>query len=191
MNKQHLEKIWSEVEKYYFDERINGERALQAILYKSIESILPPNYLTLVEPYWFGTEYKPDLVIIDKNKSRLAAVCEIKCSPHWWHSVNSPGIKKDLNKLLEFSNLEKFKPIEYDIFGPDRIFNSKDKIWENGRRTFSIDEESLFIFFDIARKESSVLKKSCINHPIIGNKNFILASGATDPDQKTAEFRIE
>ena len=191
MNKQHLGKIWSEVEKYYLDERINSERALQAILYKSIEATLPSNYLTLVEPNWFGTEYKPDLVIIDRDKSRLVAVCEIKCSPHWRSSANSQEIKRDLDKLLKFSNWEKLKPIEYDIFGPDRIFNSKNQVWENGRRTFIIDDESIFIFFNIARKDSSTLNKSCITHPIIENNNFILASGATDVAQKTAEFRIE
>lgn len=86
MEMTDLRLVWKDVESAYFNERINSERALQAILYHSITNKLGNNTLILVEPSLAG--YCPDLVILNRSEKTVSCILEIKCAPHWWHSEN-------------------------------------------------------------------------------------------------------
>ncbi|MBU4185424.1 MAG: hypothetical protein KKI12_06540 [Proteobacteria bacterium] len=181
-----LRLVWQDVRLAYFDERINSERALQAMLYHSFTNRLDDKHLILVEPSLAG--YCPDLVIVNRKEKTVACILEIKCAPHWWHSEND--VVYDLNKLNSYAQLTG-TIIEFDVFGPKRVFDSKQGRWMDGRPQYSVTDSVLIGFVDIARKESVTASRDRMAHPVTMLPNFVLLSGATDPDARTAEFTIQ
>jgi hypothetical protein len=187
MEKSDLKSIWNDVEIAYCDERINSERALQAILYLSVAKKLPDHFLILVEPHLM--DHRPDMVIINKQQKTVDCILELKCSPHWWHSTKS--VSSDFEKLLLFHDELLNKEIEFDIFGPNRVFDTEKSEWVGGRPKYLINDQTLFSFVDIVRKDSEVADKEKIKHPVTRLKNFILLIGATDPENKTSIFSVQ
>jgi len=186
MNRSDLSIAWQDVEAAYNAERINSERALQAVLYHSLTNRLPEKYLILVEPGLAG--YCPDLVIVNRKEKTVACILELKCSPHWWHTEYDVGY--DLNKLNTYAQ-RSGSTVELDVFGPQRIFDPKQGLWLGGRPEYSVADSTIVGFVDIARKESIVLSRNRMLHPVAKLPNFVLLSGATDPDARTAVFSVQ
>lgn len=186
MKTDELSQAWQDVETAYNDERINSERALQAILYQSLTAILPTDYLILVEPTLAG--YCPDMVIANRRAMKIECVLELKCSPHWWHSEND--VRYDLNKLFTYAQLVDSE-VEFDIFGPQRVFDPNKSCWVAGRPRYAVHDDLLVGFVDIARKESAVVCRSKMTHPLAKLSSFVLLSGATDPEFQSATFSVQ
>jgi hypothetical protein len=186
MTRNDLRIIWQDVEAIYNYERINSERALQAVLYHALTNRLPDDYLILVEPSLAG--YCPDLVIANRVMKVVACILELKCAPHWWHSESD--VAYDLNKLNTYIQLRR-STVEFDVFGPQRVFDSKHGVWIGGRPQYTVPQDALFGFVDIARKESVVVSRNRMSHPVAKLSNFVLLSGAIDPNAKTAIFSLQ
>lgn len=198
-----LSKVWKAAEEAYQRECINSEHALQAILYKAMTDLLPTErYLILVEP-GLVDGHVPDLVVIDRHDPenlRAACIIEIKCEPHLEHSQTGRRIFADLEKLQGYFDLaERGYKFVVDVFGPNRKFDQKTKKWEafdsrtkewKDRPSALVSEDTLIVFADIARKESDVLDREKIKHPITARSNFVLLSGATDPESRAATFLV-
>jgi len=186
MTRNDLLIIWRDVESAYNSERINSERALQAVLYHAFTNRISADYLIFVEPGLAG--YCPDLVIANRAMKEVTCILELKCAPHWWHSEND--VAYDLNKLNTYSQLCG-STVELDVFGPQRVFDPKQGVWIGGRPQYTVLQNALFGFADIARKESVVVSRNRMSHLIAKLPNFILLSGATDPDARTANFSVQ
>lgn len=186
MTRNDLHIIWQDVESAYNSERINSERALQSMLYNAFTNRLSDDYLILVEPSLAG--YCPDLVIVNRVKKAVMCILEIKFAPHWWHSEND--VAYDLNKLNTYIQLCG-STVEFDIFGPERVFDCKQGVWVGGRPQYTVNQDTLFGFVDIAQKESVAISRERMSHPVAKMASFVLLSGSTDPSARTAIFSVQ
>lgn len=207
MNREDLQSVWKEIEKSYNDECINSERALQAMLYHYLTERLSYDHLIFVEPTWHpklqGLDGKvPDLLIVRRESESIDCIMEIKCVPHWIQSKTD--VDGDFDKLKLCTQLVD-SYVEVDVFGPNIRFNKKSNVWErfdnkqniwvNGRRKYAVTQLTLFCFADIAKKESLALDKDNLiraqEYAVASHPNFVLLAGATDPDVRRAEFKVQ
>lgn len=197
-------KAWEDVEDAYRLEKLNSERALQAVIYSSLtsNSNLPRSHFTvLVEPTWaiianpaheeralqdleMANEAMPDLVIIDTSVPTPTVVCliELKFAPHWWHP--RAKILDDLYKLLGYWK-SKCTTVRLDLFGPSRIFNPKTRKWMKPQPICKVRDDALLVFADIERSDSETLKnmfflgEQSLNE-LTSSDNFLFLRGAID-----------
>lgn len=191
MNKNDLLTVWQHVERAFHEERINSERALQAILYLALTRVLSPDYLLLVEPSFPSAKalegFIPDLVILNRVARTVDCFLELKCAPHWWYYERD--VEHDLSKLQAYSSLTG-SLIEIDVFGPERILDSKGA-WIGGRPQYLVTPDTLVGLVVVARSESSVVFRTKLSHPIGSRPNFVLFSGSISPENKTANFTVQ
>lgn len=186
MTRNNLSIIWRYVEVAYNSECINSERALQSMMYHAFMTVMPAYYIIFVEPTLAG--YCPDLVVANRLTMEIECILELKFAPHWWHSEYH--VRHDLNKIQVYNGL-RGNSIQLDVFGPRRVFHVKRRMWTGGKPQYTISLDALFCFADIARKESVVVSRKRISHPIAKHANFVLLSGATDPNTRTAVFSVQ
>ena len=186
MNIEDLKLIWQDVETAFNDERINSERALQCVLYQSMRLRLSNSIVILVEPHF--NNCRPDIVAVNKESKIIECIMELKCAPHWWHSAKS--VATDFDKLLGFNDFLG-KKVEFDMFGPKRIFDSKKNQWIGGRPQYLYDNDTLLVFADIVNKDSEVALRNTIKHEVSKLPNFVLLIGATDFESKKAYFSVQ
>ena len=188
MNKDDLNAVWRQVERAFMDERINSERALQAVVYCALTSTLSSECLVLVEPGFPSNQeiagYVPDLLALNRVKRLVDCFFEIKCAPHFWFTEGD--IKRDLDKLQAYSSLVG-STIEVDVLGPNRVLDANGA-WIGGRPQYRMAQSTLVAFVVLARKNKMVSRKE-LSHPIASQANFVFLSGCTEPGAE--EFSVQ
>ena len=193
MDANDLKSIWKGgVKRFFNEERINSERALQAIMYLHLSQLLSPEHAVFVEPGFPSnpglSNYVPDLIVVNRAARTVECVIEIKCMPHWW--LTSKKIEHDMNKLAAIAALgERF--IKLDVFGPNRILR-KDGSWKDGRPKYQLKIDTIFVLAAIARIESEceLVDRNKFKHSFANDPRFLLMSAAVDPEHRTAQFTV-
>ena len=103
--KETYRKIWSRIEKTYFDGYMFYERGLQAALYEELRKTLP-DVNVVVDPVWKvgGQDMRPDLVIVEKGQ--ITDIFELK----FWDG-KLQNAKKDICKLLLYGANNETYPV--------------------------------------------------------------------------------
>ena len=187
MNYHKLVCVWQQVERAYMDERINSERALQAIMYNALTAALPSDYLVLVEAGFPSNQelskYISDLMVLNRRTKTVEGFFELKCAPHCWLTKNN--VRRDLDKLQAYSGTVG-SAMEIDVFGPKRIFDNG--VWIGGRPRYLVANDAIVAFVLLARR-NDMLHREKLSHAIIAQQNFMLFSGCTEPG--TEEFLVQ
>jgi len=190
MDANDLKSVWNKVERFFNEERINSERALQAIMYLHLAQLLSPEHVIFVESGFPSnpslSNYVPDLIVVNRIAKTIECVIEIKCMPHWW--LTSKKIEHDMNKLATIAALHKEEDIKLDVFGPKRVLQ-KDGSWKPERPQYKLKINTIFALAVIARSESESVDRSKLTHSFSKDKRFLLMSAAIDPGQ-TAKFNV-
>jgi hypothetical protein len=84
--------------------------------------------------------------------------------------------RHDLDKLEAYSRVK--TAIAIDIFGPGRVIEKG--VWIGGRPEYDVVQNTLYVFVLLARR-NKMLDRQNLSHPIIGQQNFMLISGCTEP----------
>lgn len=170
-----LENAWKEVKEAYDNEKINSERALQAVIYKSLTWNLDSKQFTvLIEPTWAepistpdrSSGLVPDMVIVNKRKGCEEVLCvlELKCAPHWW--IDRPNTLRDLQKLNQYRTTT---TVRLDIFGPERKFDPNKKKWIPEQPAFKVTNDVALVFVGMAISNGNLEKQSFTEEPTLAD----------------------
>lgn len=154
-----LKDAWIAVENAYKGEKLNSERAMQAVIYCSLIASLPNDkYTVLVEPGWNFIDppaqgksgFEPDLVIVSTSRRVVLCAMELKFAPHYW--IRRAEIISDLEKLEQYRET---KRVRLDIFAQERPMDDP-KSWQ---LDFSVEQNLMLVFATLSRDNNDLRRE--------------------------------
>lgn len=163
MCEEFLADLWNAVEHDFLDHRINSERGMQAVMYRSLRDQMQ-NHLVLVEPAMnieidgHQRLVRPDIVVCDDYRPaqdtleepiEIKCVMELKCKSDFW--LTPAQLDSDLAKLQGYSVIENAFPLY--VYGLDAIHLPNGAIHPNSPRPqFIVTEQTCYVFAMLARE---------------------------------------
>lgn len=143
--KNELEAAWQDVVQAYRSSRINSERSMQAVLYKSLSAKLSSEHVILCEPSinLAGGAVLPDLIVASGNL--VQAVLELKFVPYHYPTI------EDLDKLTKYGASKASFPL---LINPDTGAFSE--------QLFTFSPDCLLVFAVIGQHDSKAFDQDYI-----------------------------